>query len=229
MTNKQLTVRLLGILVLSILISGCGSDGRDARYAELARESLDQQSRQNQALAAHTQQIADASRQLVEADAKARHELSAMHKQLQTGMQSERQRVDQQRDKLELERRDIARQRHREPILAAVITQAALLIAAAVPLVYGIYLFRAVKTEDPDAALGELLIGEFSAQQPTLIHDAWARPLALPAPEPLRLQESADTESSTADPDDEPDACVTTGTEHHATEDHATEDHGTDH
>ena len=193
---------LLGVLLLPILMLGCESeDKRDNRYADLARESLRQQAQQNQALAAQTQQIAEASKHLVEADAEARRELGAMHEQLQTGLQSERQSIDRQRDELEGERREIAQQRHSDPIVAAAITHAALLIAAAAPLVFGIFLLRAVRNEDSDAVLGELLIGEFTAEHPMLIDAEWSRPPSLPAPPTaaLRLQESTDPESATDD------------------------------
>ena len=199
MTRPQQLILLLLMLVLPILLPGCGSDGGDDRYADLARESLKQQSRQNEAMARQSQEVAEATRQLIEADAKARRELGAMHEQLQKGLQSERLGIDQQRKEMEQERRDIAQQRHRDPLVAAAITQVALLLVAVVPLVFGIYLLRAVKNEDPDAVLGELLIGEFAAEEPLLIDTAWTRPPGLPQPDTTaRLkQESCGPDSNT--------------------------------
>jgi len=80
-------------------------------------------------MAKQSPKVAEATRQLVEGDAKARQEMAAtqklqasaaaqarkelgeMHSNLQTSLQSERQSLDRQHDELEQERRQIESQR----------------------------------------------------------------------------------------------------------------------
>ena len=105
-----------------------------------------------------TQQLLEQSRQLTEYQA-----------ELDQRIQSERHSLDQQRAELEAERRQIARQRHRDPLIAAGITQAALLIVASLPILLLILLLRAAASEPEDAVLSELLVQELASDAPTLL------------------------------------------------------------
>ena len=59
------------ILIPSLLLLGC-VDSRDQRLAEMAQETMKEQTRQNERTAMQSEQVARASRELVAADAKAR-------------------------------------------------------------------------------------------------------------------------------------------------------------
>ncbi len=63
-----------------VLICGCGTSEPDGRYEQLVEKTLEQQAAQNQAMAKQSQEVAEATRQLVEADAKARQEMAATQK-----------------------------------------------------------------------------------------------------------------------------------------------------
>jgi len=166
----------LGLLML------CGTtscdpppDERDPRLAEFARQSVEQQARQNEALSrqseavvAQSGKLAEAARQLVDEDARARREMVAAHQQLQDQLGQQRAAVDAQRDRLEQERQQIARQRHRDPLIAAAVQSFGGILACLLPLLVCLYLLHRLTASDgPDHALGELLIEELTADRPT--------------------------------------------------------------
>ena len=110
--------------------------------------------------------LAEASRQLVEADAKSRSETIALQRDLQHG-QTE---LGQQRDQLESDRRGFADQRNRDPIIANTLTVLGTIIACLLPLVLGIYLASGLR--DPsqvDSTLTEILVDEIATDKPVLL------------------------------------------------------------
>ena len=177
--------RILRTIPLLILVAGC--TGNRQELADLAGQHLQQQAAHNEALLEQTEHLTGAAQELVEADAQARRELIRAQERLQTQLSSERQNLDCQRGDLESERRELAQQRHREPMLAAAIMQGALVLLAALPLVICALLFRALREEPPDTAVGELLIQELVAEQPLL--------LPAPAPSHLALEHRPDDDS----------------------------------
>ena len=80
MRNTRRIPALLPVLTLVVLICGCGTSEPDGRYEQLVDKTLEQQAAQNQAMAKQSQEVAEATRQLVEADAKARQEMAATQK-----------------------------------------------------------------------------------------------------------------------------------------------------
>ncbi len=108
-----------------------------------------------------------------EADAKSRTENLALHRQIEV----ERADVNQQRDALEQERRQIAAERNRDPIIAESIQLAAGLIAAVLPLLVCLYLLRGLFDKPDQDALAELLVEDLVSRQPLLGNSA---PLNLP-------------------------------------------------
>jgi hypothetical protein len=174
---------LISAAMLTLLTTiGCGPapDTPDQRLADFARNSVDQQARQNQAMARQSQavveesaKLAQAAQQLVESDAKSRAELIAAQERLTTQLDQQRAAVDSGRDHLETERKQIAQQRHRDPILAASIQTVGLILAALLPLVICIFVLKQMSRSEPDdGAVAELLVSELTAE----------RPLLLPAP-----------------------------------------------
>jgi len=152
-----------------LLITGC-ADSRDERFRQLAQQALHEQSEQNKRLAEQSKQIVDASLRLVEGDAEARRDLLAAQKQLSSELHSERAGIDRQREEMEQERRNIAGQRHRDPVIAQAINAFGLTLACLLPLLLAAYVIRAVNQDGDDSAeLGKLLVMEITAEQPLLL------------------------------------------------------------
>ena len=116
------------MLVVGLVI-GCRSD--DARIAEMAQRQADREADQVRQMTQLQQQVAEGSRHLVEADAETRKELT----ELQRDLRSDQATVGQQRDSLEVERRQIAAERRWDSMVGPAITGAAILIACVLPLV----------------------------------------------------------------------------------------------
>jgi hypothetical protein len=157
-----------------LIVVGCSSD--DQRLVDLSRQSLDRQAEQNRLVETNNRQVLDATQKLVEADAQSRRENAQLEHELQT----ERGGVNQQRDALEQERRQIAEQRNRDPIVAESIKTAAGLIAAALPLLLGLFVLRGLLQKSDDEVAADVLVEELLTQASLF---AAVNPLAL-LPEP---------------------------------------------
>lgn len=95
---------------------------------------------------------------------------------LQQQMQQERAEVGQQRDQLEADRREWDRRERTEPVLAAVVVSAAMLIACGLPLIVVGILLWPRKEPPPSDAMCDVLIDE----------------VALHVSEPKRIVSSSD-------------------------------------
>lgn len=168
MLTTTKTSYILLVLITAVLAIGCDED---KRLVEFAKEADQRQAEQNQEIAHQNHEIAAATKQLVEADAKARQELVAMERDLQ----AERATIGQQRDQLEIERRELAGARQRESLLSEVLAGGMTLLACLLPLLLCWYLLHGLRSQNQDEALGELLVMELAG-------DTWS-PL-LPAPGP---------------------------------------------
>jgi hypothetical protein len=167
-------------IVSLILINGC-----DEEAAQIAREAADRQAQQNMAMAELNKEVAGGTRQLVEADAKARQEIVGVHHDLQ----AERSRLDTGWNELELERRQMAGQRRTESLLAPVIQAAALAALAAILLGFCWYALVANRrSDDTEVQLNELLICELLQDEPLL--------LSSDQPTPPLLGQSSPTDRS---------------------------------
>jgi hypothetical protein len=175
MRNRKPAFPILNLLAV-VLLSVAGCSSRDERLVELSRQSADRQAEQNRLVEANNQQVIDGARKLVEADAEGRKENIELHRQLA----SERTAINQQRDALEQERRQFADQRSRDPIIANTILAVAGLLAATLPLVACVYLFRGLFHSSQDEAMADLLIEQLVSQRPRLAE-----------PERMRLPPSA--------------------------------------
>lgn len=174
-----------GPLLAMTLMAGC--DSRDERLQQLTRESLNRQAEQNRQIGLQSQQVAEATKQLIDAHAKGREELIGIQKEIQT----ERATVARQYESLHQEHKQLAtdqqalsRAQLREPLIANAIQSAAVLVAALVPLIVACYLLKAVaRDRDEDSENAELLVTE-------LISDV---PLSLPPSEPTihKLEEDS--------------------------------------
>ena len=169
---------MVSSVVLLWATLGCspGPDFRDQRLAEFAARSTTEQAQQNARMA-----------EIVRADAEARKEMMATHQTLTSQLNQQQAVIDAGRDQLEEERRNLAQQRHRDPIIAAALQSTGVLLACLLPLLLAAYALKQMRQEEPDqAAVAELLVYELTSE----------RPLFLPAPIAPRLGSS----TSASDP-----------------------------
>lgn len=163
----------------TLIVAGCGESHpvSDHRLAELSKHSIDQQARQNELIARQSQSVADqsdklteAAKELVASDAEARREMVEATRQLNSELHEERGSLDRQYESLEQERRQIAGERHRDPIIATVLHSIGLLLVCSLPLLVCIYVLRQVQQENADdKVVSELLIEELTTEQPLLL------------------------------------------------------------
>jgi len=172
-------------------MTGC-PDG-DERVAQVAERAAARQAAQNQ----QSQEVTQATRSLVEADAKARAAHLESQRAFQQEVQQERESMDRQRNilendrrahhaKSEQERQQLLAAREREPIIANAIYSAAVLAGCFLPLLICIYVLRAMVAADPDDALGDLLVHELVTADSPLSAGLLAAPMdheQRPAPE----------------------------------------------
>jgi len=148
--------------LIALIAIGCSSG--DERLVELSRQSDDRQAEQNRLVETNNRQVLEATNKLVEAYAKSRTEHIELHRQIET----ERFGVNQQRAALEQERRQIAGERIRDPIIAESIRAVAGLIAAILPLLVCLFLLRGLFHKSDQEALAEVLIEDLVSRQPLL-------------------------------------------------------------
>jgi hypothetical protein len=161
----NLRTQLVAIASLSLMagLLTCGCRPTDQRLTELAQSSLEQQSRQSEAVAENSRQVAEATRELVQAEAEARDQFIQSRRELQSEIVESYQRIDEARQQLEAERKLIAAQRHRDPIIAEAIGGVALLISALLPfLIIGQLLYSLNRNGPDEAAVSSLLISEIA-------------------------------------------------------------------
>ena len=161
-THKLILIPIVAILMLTTI--GCDEE-ENKRLAEMAERHLERQAEQSRQVTELQREVAEGSRRLVEADAKARQEMVALHREVQ----AERAEFGQQRDVLENERRDLAAKRYLDPIIAATITNIGLLLACLLPLVLCWYLLhRRVEPAD-DQAVVEVFLEDLVSDRPLLL------------------------------------------------------------
>ena len=170
MTEIKIVVRAVAAAAV-IVMTGC-ADPPDKRLADLAQQSLNQQSHQSEQLAKQSEQVAATAHELVAADARSRQDLIASLAKLQEQIQAQHAVFDRQRDELERERRELAAQRGRDPIIAQAIGALGVTLACLLPLVLAGYVLYTVNHTSPPAdadAVSEVLIGEIVSATPELL------------------------------------------------------------
>jgi hypothetical protein len=114
-------------------------------------------------MASVTNQVAEGSKQLVEADAKARTEIVAVGRELQARQVV----VDHQRDQLEVERKDIAGERQTESLWAPVVQGMGILLFSGLVIGLCWFLLHGLGSDgDASQELNELLVMELAAETP---------------------------------------------------------------
>lgn len=163
-------------VLIPATIVGC-SRAQDERLAEFAQQTMTEQSRQNQRMADQSEAIVDESHQLTEAakelverDAEARHELIAAQQELTSQLNEQQSAIYTGHERLEQDRRDIAEQRNRDPIIAAIIQNIGLVIACLLPLLVAVQVIWQMQSQEPDhAAVAELLTLELTSEESLLL------------------------------------------------------------
>ncbi len=145
MSKTSLVLTILGFLFFAF--TGCNEDER----AQVNRSQA---------------QVAEASRQLVQADANARTETIAMQRDLQKGQDE----LGRQRDQLENDRRQYADQRNRDPIIANTILDVGMILACLLPLALCIFLVLSLRDKSQsDSDLADVLVQEVVSDEPFLL------------------------------------------------------------
>lgn len=176
---------VLPVVLLIVAAAGCS---RDARLAEMAREAAQRQAEQNQEMArlnrevvANSQEVirADAEsrqevlelqRELIQRDEQGRGELNALQRETHTAAMEDRRELDGQRQDLEQERRQIARQRYWDSLFGAALTSLGITLASLAPIGLAVYLLWALQHQGPDdAELADLLVEEIVSDRPMLL------------------------------------------------------------
>ena len=193
-------------LVLLVMTAGCGDspDFRDQRLAEFARDTMTEQRIQNgrmadqsEAVVQESSKLAETAKLMAEHEAQARREMMAAQSELTSQLNQQQAAVDAGRDRLELDRQQIAEQRHRDPMIAMAIETAGLAVAWLLPLVICFFVIRQMQFQEPDhAAVAELLIQEFSGDQPRLLPGPLWRPAALEHREHPRSSDTSSEEDA---------------------------------
>jgi len=170
------SVAMFAAVLLLATIGGCGRSP-DERLADFAQQTMTEQIKQNdrmadqsQAVVEESHQLAETAKELVEHDAEARRELIAAQQELTSQLNGQQSAIYTGHEQLEQDRREIAEQRHRDPIIAAVIQDFGLFIACLLPLVVAVFVIRQMQSQEPDhAAVAELLVLELTADEPRLL------------------------------------------------------------
>jgi len=192
MANNRMTV-IAVMMMLALTMTGCEED---ERVTQLAREAADRQAAQNEQMARVTQEVAEGSRKLVEADAQARKEIVEVHKDLQ----SERATLGNQWNQLEAERQQMAQDRRTESLLVPAVEAMGVIAVAVLAIGFCVFLLFGLRKTDPsDVQLGELLVHELVSDEPRLL------PLRDPPLLPMAGTNRADRDKwNVAEEDNEP-------------------------
>ena len=174
--NRPRSVVMFAAVLLLATVGGCGSSP-DERLADFAQQTMTEQRKQNdrmadqsQAVVEESHQLAETAKALVEHDAEARRELIAAQQELTSQLNGQQSAIYTGHEQLEQDRREIAQQRHRDPIIAAVIQNFGLLIACLLPLLVAVLVIRQMQSQEPDhAAVAELLTLELTSEEPLLL------------------------------------------------------------
>ena len=175
------------VLLAAVFLSGCSDDERLVRLSE---EAANRQAEQNREMARQSRQTAEATKELVAADAKARTELTA----LQQNLRADQAEIGQKRDALEIERQNIAAERKWDRLLAPALLDFGVFMMITASLVFCGYLLIGLRHEKiTEPSVEELLIQELVSENPRLL------PLLPPSPPVLNCRPQPELEDPAED------------------------------
>lgn len=154
--------RTMSLIAIVLIAIGCQSDSD--RVAELASRHAAQQNELSRETVKLQNELVEGTQKLVEADAQARRDFLELEGQLA----EQRAEVGRRHDELEDERREIAKHRYRDPIVANALIAAATLLACLLPMLLAGWLLRSQLDATDDYTATEILLDEISARHPAL-------------------------------------------------------------
>jgi hypothetical protein len=175
MKRTLLTKSLALMLALNcgLMMTGCNRSTDDMQ--QVVEQLTQQQLALQNELLKQSQRLSAASESLVKQDAEARREFAAMQTSSQESLFAERQKLDQHKALLEDERRKIAKQRHRDPLIATALLQGTTLTICCLPILLVVAVYQKARQEPDSDALNDLLLSEFVSEQPRLLPVSIAR------------------------------------------------------
>lgn len=163
MIRKRNTLALIILLMQAFVGTACESE--DERVARLATEYADRQTEQGSRVIDLQQELLTGSRQLIEADSRARTEMIDLHREIQ----QERRSLNQRYEQLEAERRSVERNRYWAPYLIDLTRQIMLLVACLLPLVLCRLLLSLALKQGEEVLIGEQLLEDIVSDDPILL------------------------------------------------------------
>ncbi|MGE0756070.1 MAG: hypothetical protein AB7F89_10760 [Pirellulaceae bacterium] len=142
------------LMIALLMLAGCST--HDERLSRLVRDTTAEQASQNRAVTDLNREAVENHRRLVEAVEQSRQDLGLLERDLQ-----------QQRDRLDDERRQLAQERYWESLLVPVFGSLGTMLAAALPLVLCWYLLHGLSRSD-ESTVHETLVRELASQHPLL-------------------------------------------------------------
>lgn len=181
MIRKRKTLALMTLLMQAMVGTACESENE--RVTRLATEYADRQTEQGARVIDLQQELMTGSRQLIEADSRARTEMIDLHREIQ----EERRSLDQRHEQLNAERRSVERNRYWAPYLIDLTRQILLLVACLLPLLLCRHLLSLALKQGEEVLIGEQLLEDFVSDDPVLLpskvkHPELEHPSALDLP-----------------------------------------------
>ncbi len=163
MIRERKTLALIILLMQTMVGTACESENE--RLARLATEYADRQTEQGGRVIDLQQELLTGSRQLIEADSRARTEIIDLHREIQ----DERRSLDQRYEQLEAERRSVERNRYWAPYLIDLTRQIMLLAACLLPLLLCRHLLSLALKQGEEVLIGEQLLEDIVSDDPILL------------------------------------------------------------
>ena len=150
------------MIVIAIVMMAVGCQTESERVAELATRHASEQAQLSRETVELQTELIEGTRQLVDADAQSRRDFL----ELEGKLDEQRVEIGHRHDELERERRDIAKQRYRDPIIANAVAAIGTLLACLLTLLLAGYLLRAQLHEQDDYTITEILLDEIAIESP---------------------------------------------------------------
>ena len=156
MFPEKLSPLTMTMLLAMIAASGCGSDSD--RVAQVALEGSQRQAALDQEMARLNREVTEGTRQLIQSRGEADRQILAQQQDLQ-----------QQRQQLDDERRDVASQRLHESLLAPIFMNLGWLAVGSLPLILCWYLLHGLGRESAETPVTQLLVDHLMLSDDPLV------------------------------------------------------------
>ncbi len=161
---------LQSLVPLILLLAGCG----DERVVKVAREADERQAKQNEQIA-----------RVVNEETAFRQQAA----KLQNDLRADQAVIAQQRDALEIERKQLASQREWAAFYTPLLETGGVVAVVVAGLVYCSFVVVYGLRRGGDHEIGELLLEDFVSHRPVLLPRLPASPVKLGLPSPERVEQ----------------------------------------